>query len=296
MQSAVNEAWSKLNKLATDLNILGVLDGNQRKLAENARNAFITVPTERRGRIYKLFLHEVLRASSAGAVLVCAIGLGKNRIADDLSPDDCTSLLPLIKESDALNHSTVTSLAIGGRNVTEVPASSSTTLNEFWENASLEGISRVFKQRLCDEIRRVNVQGELKAAVTTAFPTWAGPIDCLISLEVSKSSVDWLALALFGVQVKLIDGIQHFITKSGFSLVVPHTEATMKGAPDEAIDDVFGLEILTAIAENPIRKRELEMGMLVTECVSMILVENGAIINLALNLHRGAKIQEKLYT
>jgi hypothetical protein len=169
-------------------------------------------------------------------------------------------------------------------------------LNEFWENASLEGISRVFKKRLCDEIRRVNVQGELKAAVTTAFPTWAGPIDCLISLEISKSSVDWLALTLFGVQVKLIDGIQHFITKSGFSLVVPHTEATMKGAPDEAIDDVFGLEILTAIAENPIRKSELERGMLVTECVSMILVENGAIINLALNLHRGAKIQEKLYT
>lgn len=113
MQSAeVNEAWSKLNKLATNLNILGVLDGNQRKLAENARNAFITVPTERRGRIYKLFLHDVLRVSSAGAVLVCAIGLGKNRIADDLSPDDCKSLLPLIKESDTLNHSTVTSLAI----------------------------------------------------------------------------------------------------------------------------------------------------------------------------------------
>lgn len=165
-----------------------------------------------------------------------------------------------------------------------------------WENASLDGISRVFNTHLCEKIRRVTVNGELKAAVTTTFPTWAGPVDCLISLEVSESSVEWLAMALFNVEVKLINQVRHFTMDGGFSLVIPNSEATMKGVPDEAIADVFGLEILTAITESPIRIREAESGMRVTECVSMIMIKDGAIINLALNLYRGARIQERLYT
>lgn len=108
----VDEIWSKLVTTANSLVVLGVLDGNNKHLAKIAKDTLLTVPADRRGRRYKLFLHDVLRDSTPGAVLVCAIGLGKNRAADELSIEDCNLLLPLIKTSDVLNHPTLRSLAI----------------------------------------------------------------------------------------------------------------------------------------------------------------------------------------
>jgi hypothetical protein len=158
----------------------------------------------------------------------------------------------------------------------------------------LDGVAEVFKKQICDKIRRVTVNGELKAAVTTAFPAWAGGVDCLMSLEVDHLSVEWLAMALFNVNVKMINQVWHFMMSGGLS-VISRSEITLKGAPGEAIANVFGHEIEAAIIECPIRRRELESEMNATECVSMILIEEGAIINLALSLYGGSRIRAKLY-
>ncbi|KAL2363002.1 hypothetical protein RJZ56_004098 [Blastomyces dermatitidis] len=165
-----------------------------------------------------------------------------------------------------------------------------------FENASLQTVVKTFSQDMASAIRRFIVRDELKAAVTTVFPIWAGTVDCLMSLEVSEWSVEWLMMALFGAKLKWVNQVRHLVLNNGVTLIIPNSEATLKGVPDEAIVNVFGPEIHDAIAESPIRRKELAEGMHVAECVSMILTRNGAIINLALGLEGGVKIQNKLYT
>jgi len=96
--------------------------------------------------------------------------------------------------------------------------------------------------------------------------------------------------------VKWVEQVLHVVLKEGITLIIPHSEATLKGVLDEAIIKVFGPEIHDAITESPIRRRELEEKKGVTECFSMILTKNGAIINLSLGLKGGLQIQNKLYT
>lgn len=167
-----------------------------------------------------------------------------------------------------------------------------------FENASLEGIEKIFSQPLCSAIRRVTVQGQLKAAVTTTFPIWvrSGPVDCLMSLEIQKSSVEWFAMTLFNAKMSWMDQGLRVVLNGSVTLVIPVYELTLKGVSDKVILDIFGSEIRDAINESPMRKSELEDSTGLTECVSMILTKDGAIINLALGLHGGANLQNKLYT
>jgi hypothetical protein len=73
---------------------------------------------------------------------------------------------------------------------------------------------------------------------------------------------------------------------------VPNSEATLKGVGNEAIAMVFGSEIQLSIKES---LRDLEEGKLMTECVSMIIPDKGAIVNLSLGLVRGLEMSKKLY-
>lgn len=70
-------------------------------------------------------------------------------------------------------------------------------------------------------------------------------------------------------------------------------EVTLKGVEDGAIIKVFGSEIHGAVQECAIRRRETKPA---TECISMILTQNGAFINLSLGLEVGLRIQSQLYT
>ncbi len=79
-------------------------------------------------------------------------------------------------------------------------------------------------------------------------------------------------------------------------LIIPYSKATLKGVLDKAIIKVFGPEIYDIITENPVHRRELEEGKLITEYVLIILTKNRAIINLSLGLKGGLQIQNKLYT
>lgn len=170
------------------------------------------------------------------------------------------------------------------------------------ENASLEGVAKVFDKNICVAIRRVQVQTDSdkitswKASVTMVFPLWGGPVDCLMSLDVCESDVEHLAMLLFDAQMKWVEQVRHIVLNEGITLIIPNSEATLKGVRDEAIIKVFGNDIYNAINESPVRKRESKEGKLRTECVSMILTKNGAIINLSLGLDRGLEIRDKLYT
>lgn len=103
-------------------------------------------------------------------------------------------------------------------------------------------------------------------------------------------------MALFNATVKWVGNSLHIGFEIGTTLTVPNSEVTLKGVGDEAIAIVFGSEIQQAIKESRIRQRELEEGRLMTECVSMIVTEKGAIVNLSLGLVQGLEIQKKLYT
>jgi hypothetical protein len=161
------------------------------------------------------------------------------------------------------------------------------------EIASLQGIAKVFDKNLCDAIRRVTVDGDLKAAVTMVFPTWVGPVDCLMSLDICEREIVRLAIALFRAEVRWVGHIPHVVLENGMTVTMETSEVILKGAEDEAINEVFGPEIHAAINECLIRKRETRRA---TECVSMIVTRNEAFINLSLGIREGLQIQSKLRT
>jgi hypothetical protein len=103
-------------------------------------------------------------------------------------------------------------------------------------------------------------------------------------------------MALFNAKVKWAEYVLYVVLNEGTALIIPNSEVTLKAVRDEAIIKVFSLEICNAITESPVRKRELQEGKYITEYVSMILIKNGAIVNLCLSLKRGLEIQNKLYT
>lgn len=145
-----------------------------------------------------------------------------------------------------------------------------------------------------DAIRRTTVDHELKAAITMVFPDWVAEVQCLMSLDICANYVVHLAQILFKAEVRRVEDVLH-ISRSGFTIITPFPEATLKGVSKEAIVEVFGNDILEAINDCPIRKREVTEGKSDTECVSMILAKNGAIINLSLNLERGFELKKQLY-
>lgn len=170
-----------------------------------------------------------------------------------------------------------------------------------FENASLLGIADVFDQYMCGAIRKDTVLSDgaicLKAAITMDFPI-DGLVDCLMSLAIYHTKVEYLAMSLFNVHVESAGQVRYVVLNEGAKLL-PSPEITLKGALDESIIRILGPEIHGAIQSSRMRRKEMEEGNHVTECVSMILTsrpEEGAIINLSLGLKGGTNLKNKLYT
>jgi hypothetical protein len=112
-------------------------------------------------------------------------------------------------------------------------------IEDVFEHASLEGTAKVFDRPMCDSMRRVLVRTETttswKASVTMVFPLWGGPVDCLMSLDVCEEDVEHLAMVLFDAQVKWVEQVRHIVFKDWMTLIIPNSEATLKGVRDEAI-------------------------------------------------------------
>jgi hypothetical protein len=154
---------------------------------------------------------------------------------------------------------------------------------------------------MCGAIRKDTVLSEgaicLKAAITMDFPI-DGLVDCLMSLAIYHTKVEYLAMSLFNVHVESAGQVRYVVLNEGAKLL-PSPEMTLKGSLDESIIRILGPEIHGAIQSSRMRRKEMEEGNHVTECVSMILTsrpEEGAIINLALGLKGGTNLKNKLYT
>ena len=188
----------------------------------------------------------------------------------------------------------------GATAIPEIPLDNASQQHRVLENASLEGIANVFDEYMCEAIRRDTVQSSresyVTAAVTMDFPM-SGLVDCLMSLAIHESKVEYLAMALFNVLVGSVGNVR-YLTLPGGVRVTPNPEVTLKGVLREAIIRTFGPEIYNAVAESSIREKELEEGNQVTEGVSMILTSKtseGAIINLSLGVRGGVQIKDKIY-
>jgi len=88
----------KLRKTAGKLEIMDRLDGQAFKHVSMAVEILTNKQTERAFKIYQEFLHDVLRHCSPGLVMVCAAGLGKQKIAS-MTQDDRVGLLNYVREN-----------------------------------------------------------------------------------------------------------------------------------------------------------------------------------------------------
>ncbi|KAF8846903.1 hypothetical protein BDZ45DRAFT_666419 [Acephala macrosclerotiorum] len=230
---------------------------------------------------------------------------------NDYSPNNHLTLQAVVERSRKRKRKRASTHNAYPEQTTSPPATPEISLNnpsvtprqehEVLENASLQGIADVFGEYMCGAIRRDTVRSggttSLKAAVTMVFP-YPGLVDCLMSLAIHQDEVECLAMALFNVRVESMGEVRHVVLNGGVRLT-PNPEITLKGVLDEAIIRVFGPEIHRAITASRMRKKELEKGNHVTECVSMILTSSsgeGAIINLSLDMIGGARVQNKIYT
>ncbi|KAK4081911.1 hypothetical protein Purlil1_11503 [Purpureocillium lilacinum] len=161
--------------------------------------------------------------------------------------------------------------------------------------ASVAGAVAVFRRSICDSIEIAPTrrqEADQRVCITMDFPPW-GVIDCLLSMQIRKSSVTPLANALFGVKrVEWHGNTIRVIQETGPRIV--GTEITLKGAEEGIVLEVFGLEPLNAIKATTLRAQEVREGEAKTECVSMILTSEGAVISLALGLVMATKIARKL--
>lgn len=130
------------------------------------------------------------------------------------------------------------------------------------------------------------------------FPAFGEDNYCLISLDIVEAHVRSWAHALFEIEVSRVNESLEYIIGFGNGVTIACTrkfEFTLKGVSGESIERSFGMEILHAIQESYVRMREADRRKERTDCVSLNLAQNGAIINLALGLRAGARIRDQLY-
>ncbi|KAI7975633.1 hypothetical protein EIK77_003988 [Talaromyces pinophilus] len=168
-------------------------------------------------------------------------------------------------------------------------------------NAPLEGVSKVFPEYWCRAIRRVREGASWKAAITMQFPEFA-LVDCVMMLEVNANEVEHLVKSLFGIEMESVGGVRHLLMGQGVRLTsnTANPEFTLKGVPDQRVIEEFGSDVYSALKAGAMYEQELHVRKRpVTECVSMIFTsrsDEGAFINLGLDLKGGIAIKDKLYS
>jgi len=177
----------------------------------------------------------------------------------------------------------------------------------------IERIATIFPEYMCGAIKRVR---DDRAAVTMSFPylyTVISPvaslmglnirenkvahIACLMSLNIRENKIAHIAKELFGAHVEIEDGLRCIVLGHGVRCV-PREEISLQGADTGAIGKLLGPDISSAIAKSPTRKEEVRQAIFATRCVTMQIARNpneGAILNLNLELEGGFKAKEKLF-
>ncbi|KAL5404961.1 hypothetical protein PMIN06_012612 [Paraphaeosphaeria minitans] len=115
-QSDPNEHQQDHEKLYKTIKELAIMERLDKKATTHVDIAvgILTKPQTDRGcKIYQEFLHDVLRHGSPGWVMICAVGLGKQRIAS-MTKEKRVSLLAHVKtRKDLLSSTSLDSLAMG---------------------------------------------------------------------------------------------------------------------------------------------------------------------------------------
>ncbi|PYH75182.1 uncharacterized protein BO88DRAFT_431584 [Aspergillus vadensis CBS 113365] len=308
------DAWRKIANVGlTIIKTKSLRNGKDERVVALTIKSLHEKPTSKNERRFHDFLVAVRSRCSqhdATAIFIVSVAIGKDKmigmnnshrdaLLDRLEHEQSGPILssPTLREiakscgiPTVRNNGQQPILLIRSR-----PDSHGTT----YEHAVLEGITAVFSEDLCNIISKVPtpVKGETswRAAVTTAFPLY-GDVNCLMSLDICSSGIDYLALELFNAKINTTSSLRYIVIDDGPTLIVPVSESTIKGVKEEAIAKVFGVEIHKAIRDSRVRRMELEQGKELTECVSMIMMERGAIVNLSLDLDCGIELSRKLYT
>ncbi|KAL4889179.1 hypothetical protein BDV59DRAFT_187062 [Aspergillus ambiguus] len=308
------DAWRKVEDIGKTLIERSLRNKKDERAAALGVSSLSQIPTSTKDQKFRQFLDSLrLRCHphSATAVLLCCIAIGKDNIVN-MNRFQRNALLDKFERerNGPILSSPVLQEIANSQRIPEMKGKSyqptlatrdshSNIDGATYEHAFLEGLATVFKEDLCGIISRVptQVDGETvwKAAVTTAFPLWGGLVNCLMSLDICTAGVDYLAMALFNAKINQAEPLRYIDFDDGPTLIVPDSESTMKGVKEEAIVKVFGVEIQEAIRDSPVRRKELEQRRQLTECVSMIVTRQGAIVNLSLDLNRGIEISRKLY-
>lgn len=301
--------WQRITSVAKELKFQDKLTDTQSRCVTYAVQVLKSKKSSERLRKYQRFLDSVLQIKTE-YFLLSAIAFSQNLVYRTQATilEELLSTIEANKENTAFIRPDIRSFAtksnVPGAAQLEggtLPLFHEGALNhiqsEVFANASLDGVRKVLGECTCDAIRRTTVGSDLKAAVTMTFPIWGMPVQCLMSLDVCEQDVERLAKTLFNAKVQWVDRVLHVLMAGAFTFTIPNNppEIALKGVRDEAIIQMFGPEIHSAIAEGPIREKELMEGKHITECVSMILFKNGGIINIVLGLEGGLQIQRKLY-
>lgn len=166
------------------------------------------------------------------------------------------------------------------------------------QHVPLEVVERVFNNNISSAIRKVPVEIDgttvYKAAIVVTFPS-SGPVECLLSIDVEEWAVDHLIRTLFNLETFRLDQTWCVILSGGARLKVSEPNLTVTSARDGPLLAVLGPKLYQAIQESSIRKKELEAGKQETECVSISLIDGGAILNLCLSLDAGIDIKNNLF-
>jgi hypothetical protein len=97
---AFAECTEKLRKSMTNLKILGRLEKKATKLISSAIEILKLEQTTREGKLYQNFLSDIFRQCGREQVLLCAAGLGKQRVVC-LTAQDRIGLVHYVKTNKA---------------------------------------------------------------------------------------------------------------------------------------------------------------------------------------------------
>lgn len=148
-------------------------------------------------------------------------------------------------------------------------------------------------------IREVSRNEDQSVATTMTTPYWsdsAAKLYCMLSFCIHGEAISSLAYKIFGVNVERTDAGLRLSFPHGIVSVTEYPDITLKGVSDQDVERIFGSKMRKAIDECPIREMEIIAGRRMTECVSMTLAKEGAMINLALGLETGLTIFRQLFS
>ncbi|KAF2759390.1 hypothetical protein EJ05DRAFT_475605 [Pseudovirgaria hyperparasitica] len=91
-----SQFYNALDKAARRFKVVDRVDNRASKHVDTAITILTQVQTNRSGQVYQEFLHDVLRHSSPGVVMLCAVAFGKQKLAN-MREDERMNILDVVR-------------------------------------------------------------------------------------------------------------------------------------------------------------------------------------------------------